>query len=164
MKKNLIGGLVLSGGIITSALVSTVLMSSLLLSGCQLTGSTAEKSAITQAETVSFEQTNWQLQEIAGNTVSLHPQQKPIALTFSGAEQGVAGFSGCNRFSGGYKAEDGKLEFLPLMSTRMACHGDDQREMTFFMTLDKVKSYRVTGKQLTFLDVDNKVIMVFIAS
>lgn len=172
MKKNLIGGLALSGGIISSGLVSALVMtsmlmsSSLLISGCQVTDSEA-KAANHEAQLqqtvakASFENTQWQLSEIAGEKVLLQPQQKPINMTFS--EQGVAGFSGCNRFNGGYKTSNDAIEFLPMMSTRMACHDDDNREMKFFMTLDKVKHFNVAGKQLKLQADDKQTLMVLTA-
>ena len=53
------------------------------------------------------------------------PGVTPITLNFStsGGQRKVSGFSGCNRFTGTYELNSGKLSVGPLASTRMACAG-----------------------------------------
>jgi heat shock protein HslJ len=44
-------------------------------------------------------------------------------LSTANGQRHASGFSGCNRYTGTYMLQDGKLGFGPLASTRMACAG-----------------------------------------
>ena len=49
---------------------------------------------------------------------------KPLTLRFEGGR--ASGSAGCNSFSGSYQASEGRLEFGPLATTRMACRPADR--------------------------------------
>jgi putative lipoprotein len=61
------------------------------------------------------------------------------------------GSGGCNRMSGGYEADDARLRFGPIASTKMACV-DMKTEQAFFRTLERTRRYRVSGRRLELLD------------
>lgn len=68
-------------------------------------------------------------------------------LTFSNDQ--VTGFSGCNRFFGGYTVSGRDLRFLQLGSTKMACIGDGgEIESQFLSRLSKVASHRIESGRL----------------
>jgi heat shock protein HslJ len=57
-------------------------------------------------------------------TVGGQPAFGPAEVVF-GADGGISGSTGCNRFSGSTRMEDGVLQIVgPLATTRMACPGD----------------------------------------
>ena len=66
----------------------------------------------------------WQVQAVDGKP--LDGARKP-ELTFDTGKNTVTGFDGCNRISGGYSLEGGRLTAPRLVSTRMACLGDEPR-------------------------------------
>jgi heat shock protein HslJ len=75
--------------------------------------------------------------------------------TISFADDGVAGSSGCNTFTGLATWGDGDLSIDPnaLASTMMACDGPimDQ-EALLLSTLVEADEYRVDGDELQLLD------------
>ena len=93
--------------------------------------------------------TRWVLRQVNNQPVSetFTEGQEPF-LFISGA--GTAeGQGGCNRFRGGLKpvANDGELQFEPLLSTRMACPALET-EQAFTKALDATRSYRIAGNTL----------------
>lgn len=75
-------------------------------------------------------------------------------ITF-GSDGRVAGSGGCNRFTGSYVFDSGKLTFSALASTRMACPPEVmEKEQAFFDLLDKVRGVKVDHTLLLFLAED----------
>lgn len=106
-----------------------------------------------------FEQI-WQLIEINAEPVK-NTANNPPTLLFDKKAQRVAGFAGCNRFSGGYTHSGNQLGFGLLMSTQMACNDPDNTEINYLQTLAKVISYKVLANELQLLDQHNSVILRF---
>lgn len=82
-------------------------------------------------------------------------QRGEQSITFS-TDGTVAGFGGCNRFTGSYLATDTTIDIGPLAATRRACPEpvmDD--EMAFFRLLESVDRYDISGRTLTMQDPDN---------
>ncbi|WP_299426822.1 META domain-containing protein [uncultured Shimia sp.] len=103
---------------------------------------------------------NWLVAQINGQVVEA--AQGPL-LQF-GSDGQVSGTSGCNRFSGGYTATGGQLEFGPLATTRMACPGPlDQQEKAFFQALSKVVGFEVRDGIAVLLDAEGTEQMQLIA-
>jgi heat shock protein HslJ len=78
------------------------------------------------AATQLLDDTHWQLSswtDADGKSKSVPPADSPITLNFStsNGQRRTSGFSGCNRFTGTYDLNSGKLSFGPLATTRMAC-------------------------------------------
>lgn len=62
------------------------------------------------------------------------------------------GFSGCNRFSGGFEISPGaRLVFLSLATTKMACP-DMRMETAFLDILTATHAYLLDGSELTLID------------
>jgi heat shock protein HslJ len=58
---------------------------------------------------------------------------KPLTLRFEGGR--ASGSAGCNSFSGSYQASEGRLEFGPLATTRMACTPDIMEQEQRFLAI-----------------------------
>jgi heat shock protein HslJ len=104
------------------------------VAGCSTTTGHAQAkgAAATQAATTSdsLAQTNWKLVRWAskdGAMRDLPRDADPISIAFLARNHDyrVSGFSGCNRYTGTYKLEGGKLIVTVPAATRMAC-GSDQ--------------------------------------
>lgn len=96
----------------------------------------------------------WHLVELQGKAIPFTGEAAPNMI-FLKQESRVAGHSGCNRFSGGYRTGTiinglTPLNFSPLMSTRMACVDPARNtlEQSFISTLEKVDAYAVQGELL----------------
>ncbi|HEY3599122.1 MAG TPA: META domain-containing protein [Paraburkholderia sp.] len=76
-------------------------------------------------DNTSWELTGWTQAGGAARAVPHGDNGEPITLMLSTAngQRHASGFSGCNRYTGTYMLQDGKLGFGPLASTRMACAG-----------------------------------------
>jgi heat shock protein HslJ len=85
-----------------------------------------------------------------------------ISIQFTAGEK-LGGSSGCNRYSGTYTVSGNTLQIAsPLASTLMACPQEimDQ-ESEYLKILGEVKTYSVTGDQLTLFDTKEKSILVY---
>ena len=67
----------------------------------------------------SLDGSEWRIASVGGVQVTL-PRPATIAFT----EDRVSGSTGCNRFTGGYTINAGRLSTPRLAMTRMACTGD----------------------------------------
>lgn len=93
----------------------------------------------------------WRLVELQGEAIPFTGEAAPN-MAFLKQEGRVAGHSGCNRFSGGYRTgtiTNGltPLNFSPLMSTRMACvdPARNELEQNFMSAMEKVDAYALQG-------------------
>jgi putative lipoprotein len=105
---------------------------------------------------VPLEGTRWGLEVLNGRPAPAGAGGKPVDLTLDPDEGRAAGFSGCNRFTGGYTLEqrpDGSpgLSFGPAAGTMMACPEGMELEREFLQTLPKTTGYRLRGGRLTLL-------------
>jgi len=108
-----------------------------------------------------LENTYWKLMVLGG--APLPPQAagtREPHLILQG-QRGVAGFSGCNRFSGGYTLDGERLSFARLASTRMACVPDQPIEPAFLDVLARAARWRVMGTWLELSTADGKVLALF---
>ena len=67
----------------------------------------------------SLDGSEWRIASVGGFAIKL---QRPAIIAF--ADDRVSGSTGCNRFTGGYDIESGRLSTPRLAMTRMACAGD----------------------------------------
>jgi heat shock protein HslJ len=81
---------------------------------------------------------------------------------FIAAESNVSGSAGCNRLSGGYRAEDANLTFGALATTQMACVGPaNDVEAAYLANLAATRTYSATADSLTMFDAQGASILVF---
>ncbi|TDQ17558.1 heat shock protein HslJ [Algoriphagus boseongensis] len=96
----------------------------------------------------------WALSSMMGGSLDLSkfPSGIPTLNFLDGGK--LAGFAGCNNFSGGFSMENSGLQLDPGAMTRMACPGTGEDE--FMDALVKVKNFKVTKDKLTLLDGANE--------
>jgi heat shock protein HslJ len=90
----------------------------------------------------------WTLVALGDRSNPLGAGDKAPDLTFAAAESRASGFAGCNRFSGSYTVAGDSLHFGPLMSTKMACPGQDQVEVGYLAALGAVMTYTLADSAL----------------
>jgi heat shock protein HslJ len=126
------------------------------LSGCcRVAG--ADAAGATSAP---LDGTVWRLEELPGVTAAeLAGVTRPVTLRFESGQ--MSGFSGCNRFSGGYELKADQLVVGPLATTQMACPGPGssverafhaalQGSMAFALQGDDLKVTSASGTTLRF--------------
>ena len=119
----------------------------LLLSGCAALPSPAPIPTPTPA---AIEDRMWSLVELNGQALPAVPLPRLPLLALR--EGRVSGFSGCNRFSGGYTLQGEALRFGPAAGTRMACAEGMALEGEFLHLLPHVTGWRLQGDTLTWLN------------
>jgi len=94
---------------------------------------------------------DWRLIELNGQPAPRGAGGKPGTLTLVEGEGRASGFAGCNRFSGTVTASSGRIQFGPLMLTKMACAEGMDLEAHYPTTLNRSNSFRVTETGLELL-------------
>lgn len=109
--------------------------------------------------TAPLQDTYWKLVRL-GNEAVAPPvgQNREAHLVLHTQGQRVAGSGGCNRLTGSYVLEGGKLGFPPVATTRMACPEAGDAEGRFLKALTQVAGYRLSGPQLVLLDAGGQVL------
>lgn len=104
--------------------------------------------------------TQWRLTELNGR-VPLGAAE-PIALNFTSTDQ-ASGNSGCNSYSGSYRAAGSNLTFSALVSTERACldQGMMTQEAALYQALSAVATYELRNDQLILMDSNGTVTLRF---
>ncbi len=89
-------------------------------------------------------------------------QGSSISIIFTGGGK-ISGSAGCNRYSGTYTASGTNLKITsPLASTRMACEQTIMDQETAYLNaLAEVKSYSISGDQLTLSNAAGQNILAY---
>jgi putative lipoprotein len=111
----------------------------------------------------SLTETYWKLVELDGQPAGPGAGGRELHMVLTGEGSRVRGFSGCNRFTGGYQSNSGELNFTQLASTRMACMEGMELEQRFLDALGRTNRFTIRGDQLTFYSGDVKPTMRFLA-
>lgn len=108
---------------------------------------------------------NWKLVEAEMNGEKvIFKREIKTNLSF-GEENRMFGNSGCNRYSTVYILEGRKIDFQPIISTKMACGGEAMKqENTFFGVINKVEKYKIKGNYLIFFDKSQQNVLKFARS
>lgn len=139
----------------------------LSMAGCVNTPgpAVAEGAAATHAATSadSFAQTNWELIHWvdASGVSRVIPQDgrgTPVQLVFLAQKDDyrINGFSGCNRYMGNYRLQNGKLSISVMGTTRMACASQAlaSLEHDYLRSLAEIRSFTLDSgsapRHLTF--------------
>ncbi len=93
---------------------------------------------------------NWVLSSLLGG--GLDASKFTSGLPFLNFMDGgkLAGFSGCNNFSGSFQLEGTSLNLDPVAMTKKACDGDGENQ--FLSLLGQAKNFKVAKDKLTLLD------------
>jgi putative lipoprotein len=104
----------------------------------------------------SLEGTLWILDTLGGEAAATGAGGNPVDLQFSAEDQRAGGFSGCNRYTGGYSRDGASQHGAPLgfgqmASTMMACPEGDELEQAYLQMLGRVDAFRLEGSTLSLL-------------
>jgi len=93
---------------------------------------------------------SWALSSLMGQGLDLDqfPGAVPSLDFLEGGK--LAGFSGCNNFSGNFSLEGTGVKLDPGAITKKACSGTGEQE--FLSTIEKVSQLKVDKNKLTLLD------------
>jgi len=94
--------------------------------------------------------TYWKLTELMGQPVKNETGNREMHIIFSKDDNRVSGFSGCNRFTGTYRTQEGnRIQFSQMAVTQMACINELVTEKLFLEMLQKADSYSILGTNLS---------------
>lgn len=111
----------------------------------------------TKFANADFFETYWKLTQLEGEPVIVSGQQREPHMVFRGGDTAsVAGYGGCNRFTGGIKQDETTLEFGFLAATQMACADTMQREHVLLQTLGNVRRWKIIGQHLELSDEEGR--------
>jgi putative lipoprotein len=111
----------------------------------------------------SLTETYWKLVELDSQPAVLGAGGRELHLVLTDDGSRVRGFSGCNRFTGAYQRDSGKLTFTQLASTRMACMEGMELEQRFLEVLVRTTRFSIQGDTLAFYSGDDRPAMRFAA-
>jgi heat shock protein HslJ len=109
-------------------------------------------TAMSQANNIpqqdsAFLGTHWTLVSIGGKAIPRVSRE--AFIVFDGEKQSAYCSSGCNRMTGKFTVEEGKLRIGPMAGTRMACDPESmQLETAFYKALSEADGYMIQGNQL----------------
>ncbi len=104
----------------------------------------------------------WVLATLGGEPAATGAGGRPVDLVLNEEAKSVAGFSGCNQYSGGYQSEGESshgtpIAFGQLASTMRACMDGGELEQAYLKMLSTVDAYRMEGDELALLAGDSVV-------
>lgn len=109
----------------------------------------------------SLTNTYWKLVELDGEPAALGAGGRELHIVLTSEENSVRGFSGCNRFTGGYEVNDNQLRFKELASTMMACMEVMELEQRFLVNLEGTMRFTIRGYSLALYSGDERLILRF---
>lgn len=92
----------------------------------------------------------WEVSTINGSSPDLNRFSAGLPFLIFDKQGKLSGSTGCNNFSGTYKAKKGCLTLNPGGITRMFCQGDG--ETLFLDAVKKVKNMKSEGDKIILLD------------
>jgi putative lipoprotein len=84
---------------------------------------------------------------------------QPLTVTFDRDQQQIAGFSGCNRFTGSFEVDGDRLSIGGMASTMMACPDGMEVERNFLAALATVTGHAREGGAVLLTGEDGVVLM-----
>lgn len=114
------------------ALILGTVLAALALSACQ-------------EEEAGLENSAWLVEEIAGARM-----QAPVPTLEFRPDGRVGGKASCNNYGGAYKVDGGRIDFGPMVATKMACPEPMMsQEHALLTALQGKLAYAVNGNMLT---------------
>lgn len=96
---------------------------------------------------VSLVDTQWQLSMLGSQAITA--DVTPPYLVFTQDDNKVAGFAGCNRFSGRYDVFASNVNLTELLTTKKLCFQQMNLETQFLTVLSATDNYKVIDNTLT---------------
>jgi heat shock protein HslJ len=131
----------------------------LLLTVCAASFPASAGESAAPAPAPSLEGTYWRAAVIAGKTAPAQDPKREAHLVLGGGD--ASGSDGCNRISGRYKIEPGRVSFGQTTATQMACPDTGELERGFRAVLGAARRYRITGARLEIMDESGMLLAVF---
>lgn len=122
-----------------------LLVSLVVLGGCASVPETS--SPVPEANLTN---TYWKLLEIGGEEVRIENNQREAHLIFRD-DGHVMGHTGCNSLKGQYGVNEGRIGFLAMAATRMACSGDTT-EGPMLNAMKNTADIVIEGDRMTLLN------------
>ena len=94
----------------------------------------------------------WELVELEGRTPPEGAGGRRATLVFEADSSRAGGFSGCNRYGGGYTLDGTSLRFGALAMTKMACDRGMDLEQQLARALERTRRYEIAGDELRLHD------------
>ena len=101
---------------------------------------------------VPLENTNWKLTRLGSKSITATTTRREPHFALDSKTKRVAGFGGCNRFTGTYEQNSDRLTFGKMAMTFMACPEEMETERDFVGVLDQARSWKILGNQLELFD------------
>ena len=101
---------------------------------------------------VPLENTYWKLTRLGGKAVTVTAKQREPHFVLDDKTKRIAGFGGCNRFTGTYQQNGDRLTFGKMAMTFMACPEEMETERDFAAALEQVRSWKILGDHLELFD------------
>jgi len=125
-------------------------------------GTAPESEEIDGSQGDESETAVWILETLLGEQAPAGEGGAPVDLQMSVGDSSVTGFSGCNRYRGGFTEEGSStrgtpIKFGPLASTMRACAQGGDLEQRYLKVLGTVDAYRMQGETLALLAGDDVV-------
>jgi heat shock protein HslJ len=93
---------------------------------------------------------SWELATLMGEGLDLDQFSRAVPSLDFLAGGKLAGFSGCNNFSGGFSLEGTAVKLDPGAITKKSCSGTGEQD--FLSAIEKVSQLKVDKNKLTLLD------------
>lgn len=135
---------------ITIAAIATLSCNSAKQSTKEIPVISTEISSTTMQNQATIENTKWIITKLDGADVTNGEQDREnIYFILDPDGNRINGFSGCNRFMGTYKIENGtQITFSQLGSTRMACPGAKINESDVLNIFNSADNFTIVNGEL----------------
>ena len=108
-----------------------------------------------------LENTWWKLTQVGDTPVVTAEGQEEPHLILDPKEMRASGSGGCNRMTGRYELNGGRLTFGPMAGTLMACQNGMETEKAFHEAIARVQLWKIEGQRLNLLDAAGAVVARF---
>lgn len=123
--------------------------------------SNAVAAAESMTPDVTLTNTYWKLVELNGAAVG-PGEGRELHMILKGDDQ-VAGYAGCNQFTGSVTVSGDGLAFGPIASTRRMCAEVMAQEDAYLRALENAHRFEISGEDLAIEDGAGKIVMRFAA-
>lgn len=109
----------------------------------------------------------WMLQSVYSSGDTPVPVLNGSVINASFSVDGrLAGYGGCNRYSGRYMAQETRIVISQVTTTSIACRDQNitLQEQQYYASLEEAAGLRVHNRVLTLYDTTGKPLLVFAAA
>lgn len=89
---------------------------------------------------------------------------KDLTLTFDSETGNLSGTTECNQLSATYTVRDDRVEFGPVIQTKMYCEGKMDAEKAIVQTLDDIGFFYIESGELNLCRTEDKSAVVLVAT